>query len=181
MLTADQLLSLPVPPGLLGYELVMGEPVEVSPASFVHARLIVRVGYLLEAWVQANGLEGAVVSDAGFVLGLSHDPERTRAPDVAYVGAATLEANPDPERLMRGVPELAVEIDLTSGKKPGGQQRIVDYLEAGVPTVWAIDPHSRTATVYRPDGAARLLRVPEALEGAEVLPGLRIELGSLFG
>lgn len=180
MLTADQLLSLPVPDGLLGYELVFGEPVEVSPASFVHGRLIIRVGRIIDAHVEGHGLPGAVVSDTGFVLGLPHDPERTRAPDVAYVRPATLEANPDRARFIRGVPALAVEIDLTSGKKPGGQQRIVDYLEARVSLVWAIDPHSRTATVYRPDGTARLVRLGESLDGGDVLPELRIELAELF-
>lgn len=181
MLTADQLLSLPVPDGLLGYELVSGEPVEVTPASFMHGRLIIRIGRIIDAHVEGYGLPGAVVSDTGFVLGLPHDPERTRAPDVAYVRSATLEANPDRGRFIRGVPALAVEIDLTSGKKPGGQQRIVDYLEAGVPLVWAIDPHSKTATVYRPDGAARLVRSGESLEGGDVLPDLRIDLAELFG
>ena len=78
------------------------------------------------------------------------------------------------------IPDLAIEIDLTSARKPGGQQRILDYFEAGVRLVWAIDVHSRTAMAYRPDGSARLVRADEALDGEEVFPGFRLRLAELF-
>ena len=56
----------------------------------------------------------------------------------------------------------------------------MEYVEAGVRLIWAIDAHSRTAVVYRPDGSARLVRSDEALEGEDVLPGFRLELRELF-
>jgi hypothetical protein len=46
--------------------------------------------------------------------------------------------------------------------------------------VWVIAPRTRTATTYRPDGSARLLRAHEALDGEDVLPGLRVPLADLF-
>lgn len=181
ILTADDVLDLPVPPGLLGYEFVDGQLVSVTPASLVHGRLNGEVYRLLKNYVLQQGLDGGVFVDAGFILGLPRDPERMRAPDVSYVPRSKVEAHPHPERLFRGVPDLAIEIDLGSGKKPHGQQRIVDYLEAGVPLVWVIDSHSRTATVYRPNGSARLLREGEALDGEDRVPGFRLELSALFG
>lgn len=180
LLTADDVLDLPVPAGLSGYELVDGRLVPVTPASPIHGSLIIDVGYLLKRHVVEAGLDGMVFSDAGFVLGLRRDPERMRGPDVSYVGRAKLDAHANPERLFRCAPDLAVEIDLTSGKKPDGQQRIVDYLEAGTPLVWAIDPHSRTAMAYRPDGSARLIRTDGVLDAEEVVPGFRLELPQLF-
>jgi Uma2 family endonuclease len=60
------------------------------------------------------------------------------------------------------------------------QQKVRDYLETGTRLVWIIAPAARTATVYQPDGSARLLREPEELEGEDVLPGLRICLDDLF-
>ena len=180
-LTADDVLELPVPDGLLGYELVDGELVPVTPASPIHGNVNGEVYHLLRKYQDERGLTGKAFVDAGFVLGLRRDPERMRSPDVSYVSQAKIDAHPNPERIFRCLPELAVEIDLTSGKKPGGLQRILDYLEAGVPLVWVIDPHSRTATVYRPDGSARLVRSDESLEGEDVLPGFRLELAALFG
>jgi Uma2 family endonuclease len=177
--TADEVQKLPVPGDALGYELVDGQPVLVMPASLLHGRLIVEVAYRLEKHVREHGLPGSVFSDAGVVLGLRRDPERLRGPDVMYVERTKLEGH-DPERVFRGIPDLAVEIDLTSAKKPGGQQRILDYLEAGVRLVWAIEPQTRTAMVYMPDGSARLLRDEDVLDGEDVVPGFGLPLSELF-
>jgi Uma2 family endonuclease len=179
--TADDMLHLPLPNGAIGHEFVDGQPVPVMAASPIHGQLTVEVARVLANYVIEHRLAGQVYIDPGFVLGLRRDPERMRAPDVAYVERSKVEAHADPERLFRCVPGLAVEIDLTSAKKPGGQQRVLDYLEAGVPLVWAIDSHTRTATIYRPDGTARLLRAGEALDGEEVVPGFRLPLAELFG
>jgi Uma2 family endonuclease len=179
ILTADDVLDLPVPEDAIGYELVDGRPVPVMPASLIHGQLIVEVGRRLANHVSDHRLSGRVFGDSGFVLGLRRDRERMRGPDVMYVERSKLEGH-DPERIFRGIPDLAIEIDLTSAKKPGGHQRIVDYVEAGVRLVWAIDPHSRTAMVYRPDGSARLIRSGEALDGEDVVPGFRLSLTELF-
>lgn len=178
--TADDILGLPLPNGVSGYELVDGQPVPVMPASRIHGRLIVRVGYLLERHVREHELTGTVLSDAGFVLGLRRDAERMRGPDVAYIERNKIEANPDPERLLRCTPDLAIEIDLTSAKKPGGKQRIAEYLEAGTRLVWAIDPRTRTATVHRPDGSVDVVHEHETLDADDVVPSFRMRLRDLF-
>jgi Uma2 family endonuclease len=180
-LTADDVLDLPREDGVLGYEFIDGQPVPVMPASPIHGRLLRKVLYALETHLREHGLAGEVFPDAGFVLGLRRDRERMRGPDVSYVSQEKLEAHPDPERLFRCVPDLAVEIDLTSARKPGGQQRILDYLEAGVRLVWTIDPRTKTAMTYRPDGSARIVRTDEALDGEDVLPGFRLSISELLG
>ena len=42
--------------------------------------------------------------------------------------------------------------------------------------MWVVAPAARTATVYHPDGSARLVRETEHLDGEHVLPGLAISL-----
>jgi Uma2 family endonuclease len=178
-LTVDDVLDLPPLAGAIGWEFVDGRPVPVMPASPMHGELIVEVAYRLRRYVEEADLPGRVWSDVGFILGLRRDRERMRGPDVAYIRSEST-IGMDPERLFRGVPDLAIEIDLTSGRKPGGQQRVIDYLEAGVRLVWVVDPHSRTAIAYRPDGSARLVRRDEALEGEDVVPGFHLPLADLF-
>jgi Uma2 family endonuclease len=141
--------------------------------------VIVRVAYRLQRHVEDAKLPGEVFVGGGTVLGLSRDPERMRIPDVMYVEKRRLEGH-DPERIFRGLPDLVIEVDLTSAKKPGGQRRILDYLEAGIPLVWAIDVYTHTAMAYRPDGSARLVRAEEALDGEDVVPGFRLPLAELF-
>lgn len=179
--TADDVLGLPLPNGVSGYEFVDGQTVPVMPASFIHGRLIAEVARRLGNHVIEHRLPGTVLSDAGLVLGLQRDPERMRGPDVVYVDRAKVEAHPDPERLMRCAPDLAIEIDLTSAKKPGGKQRIAEYLEAGARLVWAIDPHTRTATVHRPDGSVDIVHEHETVDAGDIVPGFRLRLDDLFG
>jgi Uma2 family endonuclease len=178
--TADDILDLPDPEGGIGWEFVDGQLVPVMPASPIHGQLIVECAARLWSHVREHGLPGKVLSDTGVVLGLRRDPERMRGPDVTYIEQSKL-VDQDPYRLLRVIPDLAIEFDLTSGKKPGGQRRIVEYLEAGVRLVWAIDVYTHTAMVYRADGSARLIRADEALDGEEVVPGFRLPLAKLFG
>ena len=179
VLTADDVLDLPVPDDAIGYEFVDGQPVLVMPASFTHGYLIAEVVYRLRRFVDDAGLPGKVCTDVGFVLGLPRDRERMRGPDVAYILREKL-AGLDPNRLVRAIPDLAVEIDLTSAKKPHAQQRVVDYLQAGVRLVWVIDPHSRTAVIYHLDGSARLIPGDGVLDGEAVVPGFRLPIAELF-
>ena len=51
------------------------------------------------------------------------------------------------------------------------------------PTVrlaWVINPAERNALVYRSPEADRLLRLTDALDGEDVLPGFRLPLAELF-
>lgn len=55
-----------------------------------------------------------------------------------------------------------------------------DYLDAGAFLVWVVAPQAKTATVYRADGSARLLREAEALDGEGVLPDFTLPLAEIF-
>jgi Uma2 family endonuclease len=60
------------------------------------------------------------------------------------------------------------------------QQKIRDYLDAGVRLIWLVAPDAQTVTVYRADGSARLLRKQDSLDGEDVLPGFAISLSDVF-
>jgi Uma2 family endonuclease len=162
-------------------ELVNGEVREMSPAGGVHGRLTTRTSRRVDEYVERHGGGEVLTGDVGFVLGLPHDPERVRAPDVAFVTTAHLPRGQVPERFIRGAPDLAVEVLSPSDDPEEVQQKVRDYLEAGTRLVWVLAPRARTATVYRADGSARLLREGDHLDGEDVLPGLVIPLAELFG
>jgi Uma2 family endonuclease len=161
-------------------ELVDGEVIEMAPVGGVHGKVTWTVSQKLGEHVYAHAAGEVVVGDVGFLLVLPGDPERVRAPDVAFVTGARLPEGRLPEGYIRGAPDLAVEVLSPSDNPLEIQQKVRDWLESGARLVWVIAPRARSATVYRPDGSARLVRDGDVLDGEGVLPGLRIQLGDLF-
>jgi len=179
--SADDVLHIEVPPGIHGYELVDGELVEVMPAGLGHGRISAELCGRIRDHVRDHRIAGATYVDAGYVLGLRKDPERMRGPDVSFVSQTTRERFGGQREygFFRGVPDLAIEVE--SPERPKAlQQRIQDYIGGGTRLLWVIHLMTRSATVYRADGSARLLRESDMLDGEDVLPGLQIPLRELF-
>lgn len=161
-------------------ELVDGEVVEMAPVGGVHGQVTLRIARKLAEHVETHGGGEVVVGDVGFVLHLPDDPERVRAPDVAFVTTERLPDGRVPQGFPAGAPDLAVEVLSPTDNPVDVQRKVRDYLEGGARLVWVVAPAARAATAYRPDGSARFLREHEALEGEDVLPGLTIRLSDLF-
>jgi Uma2 family endonuclease len=161
-------------------ELVNGEVIEMAPAGGTHGRVTGKLWGRLDEHVERHSAGVVVVGDVGFVLQLPGDPERVRAPDVAFVSRQRLPASGLPEGFFIGAPDLAVEVLSPTDNPVEVQQKIRDYLEAGTRLVWLFAPRPKTVTVYRPDGSAQLLREHEALSGEDVLPGLTVPLAEIF-
>lgn len=161
-------------------ELVDGEVVEMTPAGGVHGRITSRIDRWLAEHVERQGGGEILVGDVGFVLNLPQDPERVRAPDVAFVSSSRLPEGQLPHGFLQGAPDLAVEVLSPSDNPVQVQQKVRDYLDAGARLVWVVAPEAKTVTVYRADGSARLLRERDVLEGEGVLPGLAIPLAEVF-
>ncbi len=161
-------------------ELVNGEIIEMTPTGGIHGEITLRIGRWLAEHVERHGSGKVVAGDVGFVLNLPHDPERVRAPDVAFISAQRLPEGRLPEGFLRGAPGLAVEVLSPSDNPVDVQQKVRDYLEAGARLVWVVAPQAKSVTVYRANGSARLLREQDPLEGEDVLPGLTIPLGDVF-
>jgi Uma2 family endonuclease len=161
-------------------ELVDGEVREMAPAGGVHGKVAARICRRMAEHGERHVGGVVLVGDVGFVLKLPYDRERVRGPDVAFVTTARLPGGRLPEGFIPGAPDLAVEVLSPSDNSADVQQKVRDYLEAGARLVWLIAPAARTATIYRADGSARLLREGDHLDGEDVLPGLAIPLAELF-
>jgi Uma2 family endonuclease len=179
-LRAEDVPDIPVPHDLAGYELVGGELVPIMPSQHQHAWLVLEIASELRAHVRA-ARAGQVLPDVWCKISLPHDPERLYAPDISFFATARAEAAAN-RKIFHDPPDLAVEIVSATNERKSTdfQQRIRDYLDAGVRLLWVVYPGARCAMILRPDGSARLVRETEALEGEDVLPGFRIELGPLF-
>lgn len=161
-------------------ELVNGEVIEMAPVGGIHGLIVTRLSRKLDEFVDRHGSGNVLVGDVGFILALPRDPERVRAPDIAFVSRERIAVGGLPEGFLRGAPDIAVEVLSPSDNPIDVQQKVRDYLDAGGRLVWIVASQARTATVYRSDGSAQLLRESENLDGETVLPGLLIPLEALF-
>ena len=76
--------------------------------------------------------------------------------------------------------DLAVEV-LSPGDRPGEVlAKVADWLSAGTPLVWVVDPERRVARVYRHDGTEVIVSGEGALDGEDVLPGFSCSLESIL-
>jgi Uma2 family endonuclease len=177
-LTAEDLWRMGT--GDVRRELIDGALVEMPPVGGVHGDVTGRICRRLVEHVEAHGAGKVLVGDVGFVLGLPHDPDRVRAPDVAFVSHERLQGGRAPEGFLRGAPDLAVEVLSPRDNSLDIQRKVRDWLEAGSRLVWVVAPAARTTTAYRADGSARLVRDDETLDGEDVLPGLSIRLSDVL-
>lgn len=108
-------------------------------------------------------------------------PALVRVPDVALTSWDRLPEGQMPAAPVPAiVPELAVEVLSRSNTPAEMKVKRGEYFSAGVRIVWEIDPESRTAMIYTPSAPAVTLRVGEALDGGDVLPGFCLPLADLF-
>jgi energy-coupling factor transporter ATP-binding protein EcfA2/Uma2 family endonuclease len=77
-------------------------------------------------------------------------------------------------------PDLAVEVVSPNDYGREIEEKVDDYLRAGVPLVWVVYPEIRVVHVYRGDGTAGRFRGADELSGEDVLPGFRCKVDDLF-
>ena len=105
-------------------------------------------------------------------------PGTVVGPDVAYCLDAATYDEVEPKRAE--TPVLAVEVLSPSDKMSQVNEKVADYLRAGVKVVWLADPELKTVTVYRPDRNHVVLKAVDELTGGEALPGFTCKVGDFF-
>jgi len=131
----------------------------------------------LFGFVEPRNLGAVYSGDPGFLI--ARDPDTVRAPDVAFVQAERVPAEPV-RGYFEGAPDLAVEILSPNDLASQVLDKVHQWLEAGCLIVWVVDPEKKTVTVYEaPDRAVTLVEGDE-LCGGDLLPGLRLPVAELF-
>lgn len=179
-MTAEEFLALPDD----GVErwLVAGELRErgKTTRNRFHSRIMTRVAQLLANWADGQPEPRGQVLTGDAAVRLRHDPDTVYGIDVVSISADVVARQTDESTIIDGIPTLAVEILSPSDTVEDINDRIDDFLQAGVPLVWIIDPRRRTVTVHRPDGTSELFDHRHDLTGGPQLPGLRVPVARLF-
>jgi Uma2 family endonuclease len=157
-------------------ELVDGTLVEKA-AGFEEGRLALRLGRLIDTYVDENDLGVCVGADGMMRIA----PGLVRIPDVSFISWDSLPGRESPrEPIPDLAPDLAVEVLSEGNTKAEMVRKVREYFDAGVTLVWLIDPKKRTARVFSTGEKSVLVRADQSLDGGDVLPGFAVRLSDLL-
>lgn len=181
LLTTEDLLALPDD----GVErwLIKGQLREKprTVRNQAHSEIVIAVGHFLEAWRRSQPEPRGRVAGGEAGVRLRRTPDSTVGIDVTYytaeVAARRDEGN---TTLVDGAPVLAVEVLSPNDAIGEINEKIAEYLDAGVLLVWVIDPTHRTVTVHRPGERPVMFNDAQELTAEPHLPGFRVTIAQLF-
>lgn len=158
-------------------ELMDGVLVEMPPVGPTHGQVTIRLGRHLDLHTDAQRL-GRIYTEVGFIL--RRNPDRVRAPDLAFVRADRISGEGPPAGFWEIAPDLVAEVVSPNDTPAEVQTKVREWIEAGVRLVWVVYPSTRTVTVVRSLLDRQELSSGDALEGEDVLPGFSCRVGALF-
>ncbi len=173
---AEELLH--IPDDGFRYELVRGELRRMNPAGSLHGRIAVRITWRLAQYVEKNRLGTVYAAETGFKL--ATDPDTVRAPDVAFVSRARVDAIGEVEGFWPEAPDLAVEVISPGDSYADVEEKVFDWLDAGTKMVVVVNPRQRSATVYKSPADIAVLAETDVLDGADVVPGFELAVREIF-
>lgn len=132
------------------YEVIRGEQYRSAAPRPLHQRIITRLAFFLEGYLEESNLGTAFVAPIDVLL-----PEKLGDPVQPYILIVRSDRlHIVGETYIEGAPELAIEVLSPSNPAHDRSLKYELYAEAGVTEYWIIDPDERTVEVHVLRGGA---------------------------
>src|SRR3954454_17039232 len=132
------------------YELVDGVPVERT-MSFLAGRVEAKLNHFLEGYCEGSDLGWVVGPSCGYRC-FPWKPRQVRRPDISFFARDRIPSEAQwSEGYVTIPPDLAVEVTSPSDGVYELEQKVEEYLRAGVRLIWVIHPEVRAIQVIRGD------------------------------
>jgi Uma2 family endonuclease len=158
-------------------ELIEGKRVYMSPTSYRHGRIELKIGRLLDRFVEQHRLGQVMVGEVGIYT--RRHPDTVRGADVAFISNERL-SQAQSENYLDVAPELIVEILSPNDRWRDVTDKLDEYFAVGVWGVWIVDPERRQVLAYRSPTEAKRFVAGDMLTGEKVLPGFSVPVDDLF-
>ena len=176
LMTAEQLLLLP-DKGEKRFELVVGVLRMMSPAGGRHGEIAANLHLLLGGYVKQHQLGRTFIGDTGFLI--RRNPDTVRAPDVSFVSEARLGHYANYPGFLPLAPDLVAEVVSPSDRPADVNDKVADWLLAGVHCVLVIYPEKNSVSVHWSANQIRDYR-DGTVDLTDILPGFELEVAELF-
>lgn len=178
LLTAEEFMLLPEPPGSGKMELVYGEVRTMAPVGMEHSEAAGELILRLRSFARENGA-GNVGGELGFLL--SGDPDLVYAPDVCFIRDERVGSIR--QGYFKGAPDLAIEVVSPGDTVTAIAGKIGNYLRFGAQRAWVVDPRLRTVTVHRPGGDSHTYGETDTLTSGDAgfaIEGFALKVAEIF-
>jgi Uma2 family endonuclease len=103
-----------------------------------------------------------------------------RKPDVVFVRLDRLSGGEIPDGDLFIAPDMVVEVLSPGNTSMELDEKLNEYLAAGVPLVWIVNPETQTIRAFRNDGTTQLHGLTDVIENEPLLPGFRLVVKDIF-
>lgn len=150
----------------------------MTPAGALHGRVVMALGVLLHVYASQHKLGQVFAAETGFKIHV--DPDTVRAPDIAFVAQERIPPTGVPSGYWELAPDLVVEVVSPNDSAADVQDKIEEWLNAGVRRVWVVYPDTQTIHIYRSLKEVNVLKSGDRLDGEDLLPGFSCAVEEIF-
>jgi Uma2 family endonuclease len=161
-----------------GFELVAGVPQEKNVGMFSSTVSVWILGLLLRRFDWQK--YGYFTDSEGGYQCWPQEPNRVRKPDIGFVRRDRLPGGVIPEGWCSAPPDFVVEVLSKNDTLEQTEDKVEEYLDAGVPLIWVVDPKKEEVHVYRGSLAADRLAGHDEVRDDVALPGFHCHAEELF-
>ena len=172
-LTLAEFLALP--DGDIYCEFVDGKAVPKVSPKFFHSSLQGALCGLIRVWCKGRG---RVLPEWAILL-KRQDKDWIPVPDLTYISYERLPKSWRRNEACPAIPELVIEIISPDQSMKEFEEKAKDYLAAGVPRVWVIDPEAILIRSFLTDGLSQVYRDNTPIVD-ELLPGFELTTRQIF-
>jgi Uma2 family endonuclease len=179
LLTVADLAVLPdeLPSGPVLWELDDGRLVVMPPPGDIHGAVESNLAADLKL-CERQGLGKARCGEVGVILW--RNPDRVVGADAVFIANRSLPIRRSTEGYLETIPDLVVEVRSKNETIKEVQDKVADYLRAGVRLVWVADPKKEIVTAYRPGRKPKVYKRSDTLTADDIIPGFQMLVADVF-
>ena len=173
--TPEDLLALPE---YGRFELLDGQLVERKTGAKSSLAATNLLGLVWHS-VRSNRLGLVFQADCGYQV-FAEEPGRVRFADGSFIPYGKLSEDRVPQGHCHVAPDLVIEAVSPNDTAYEVEEKIAQWLGAGVRLVWVLYPETQRMQVHRADDTVSKLQLAESLSGEDVLPGFQCQITEVF-
>ena len=155
-----------------------GEIIVMSPTGGETGKYNAKLTTRFVIWNEDTQLGEVFDSSTCFKLPNGAD----RSPDVSWIKLERWNAlsQKQREKFPPIAPDFVLELMSPSDYLSDAQEKMQEYMDAGIKLAWLIDPKTRRVEIYRQGKEVEILDSPKTLSGEDILPGFILDMKFIF-